>query len=529
MKIMSDVISKLSRKERYKDSKIEINLPDRVENKQSNSNSDIPALKWDKVNKITSIINNPLKFHDELLALNELNYVKQYSCSMNRASPDFLAVSLIVAAAGIIGGSAIVIPKVNDQSWRIKITLWGMCIGNPSTLKTPLISAGLKPLRQAQTVVLDKYNERNIHKQTLNNELIEERIQALKDEAREAYKAGSEALGDKLVEEISTLNLSFDAEREVICNDLTPEALLKKLQRNPLGVLIVNDELSFLFSNMNKKGREHERSLLLEGFNASESKYIQERVGREKVIVPSVHISILGGIQPSMIATTLEERRTNSVNDGLMERFQLAVYPEPIEPEYVDEMVDENSVEIVYEIFKNLAQLGYQAPKEYRFSDGAQKQWNDWQSEFQAELKNYTAEEQAVRIKLPALAAKLACIFHLMDLAVGEEAFDRAFKTEISSPYLKRALLWIDYLWSHAQKIYGFNRIDPSVESLLNNLPKLSPSFTKHQLSQKCWKGLTASADRDKALKALEEHGYIQLVTKPKKHYVIHPDYRKKS
>ncbi|MDK9759785.1 DUF3987 domain-containing protein, partial [Vibrio sp. D173a] len=248
-----------------------------------------------------------------------------------------------------------------------------------------------------------------------------------------------------------------------------------------------------------------------------------------KVIVPSVHSSILGGIQPSMIAKILEDRRTNSVNDGLMERFQLAVYPEPIEPEYVDEIVDENSVSIVYEIFKNLAKLGYQAPKEYRFSDGAQKKWNDWQAEFQAELKNYTAEEQAVRIKHPALAAKLACISHLMDLAIDEDASDREFKATISSPHLKRALLWIDYLWSHAQKIYEFNRTDTSVESLLNNLSKLSPSFTKQQLNQKGWKGLTASADRDRALKTLEDHGYIQLVVNPKKHYVIHPDYRKTS
>ncbi|MEF1259380.1 DUF3987 domain-containing protein [Vibrio harveyi] len=318
---------------------------------------------------------------------------------------------------------------------------------------------------------------------------------------------------------------SLSAEREVICNDLTPEALLIKLQRNPLGVLIVNDELSSLFSNMNKKGREQERSLLLEGFNASESKYIQERVGREKVVVPSVHISILGGIQPSMIATTLEERRSNSVNDGLMERFQLAVYPDAIEPQYTDTSIDEDSAHAVYEIFKNLAQLGYQEPKEYVFTHNAQIIWDTWQAEFQQELKNYTPEEQAIRIKYPALAAKLACVFHLIAVATDKGAFG----CEINEFCLRRALLWIDYLWSHAQKIYGFNRIDTSVESLLNNLPKLSPSFTKHQLSQKCWKGLTASADRDKALKALEEHGYIQLVTKPKKHYVIHPDYRQKA
>ncbi len=529
MRVISDIIIKMSGKEKDINKEGDKNPLDKEGNKQEGNNNDTSKIKWGKVNKIASIRNKPLKFHDKLLAIFELNYVKQHSWTMNRAAPDFLAISLVVSAASLIGGSAIMIPKTNDLSWRIKITLWAMCIGDPSTYKTPLMMMGRKPLEKAQETVLDKYNMRNIYKQELNNGLIEERVSYLKDEAREAYKEGDEELGDKLVKEMSMLTLSFDAEREVICNDLTPEALLIKLQRNPLGVLIFHDELSNLFSNMNKKGREQERSLLLEGFNASESKYVQERIGREKVVVPSVHINILGGIQPSMLEATLDERRSNSVNDGLMERFQLAVYPDANESEYIDETVDESSVLTVHEMFKNLAKLGYQEPREYRFTSSAQKIWNEWQTGFQAELKNYTVEEQAVRIKYPALAAKLACVFHLMDVAIDEDAFEREFNTEINFPYLKRALLWIDYLWSHAQKIYGFNRIDPSVESLLNNLPKLSPSFTKHQLSQKCWKGLTTSSDRDKALKVLEEHGYIQLVTKPKKHYVIHPDYRKKS
>lgn len=527
MRVVSNIILKLKGRESEVTANQEDEQPNKDVDKIRKNSIDDKNLNWGKVNQLISGKNKPLKFHDKLLPFNELNYVKQHSWTMNKANPDFLAISLIVAAASLIGGSAIITPKINDVSWRIKLTLWGMCIGNPSSFKTPLISLGLKPLLQAQKIVLDKYNEKNIHKQNLNNELVEEKICSLKEEAREAFRDGNEALGDKLTEEMSTLNKSFDAEREVICNDLTPEALLIKLQRNPLGILLVNDELSSLFSNMNKKGREQERSLLLEGFNASESKYVQERVGREKVVVPSVHINILGGIQPSMIATTLEERRGNTVNDGLMERFQLSVFPDSSEPQYIDAIVDEISSITVNEIFLNLAKLGYQEPKIYRFTNSAQKIWNNWQEEFQADLKNYTAEEQAIRIKYPALAAKLACVFHLMDVAIDRNAFDDGdFNTEINFPYLDRALLWIDYLWSHAQKIYGFNDIDLSTASLIQNLPKLGTTFTKQQLNQKCWKNLTNSSDRDRALKNLEEHGYIKLVKNPKKLYVVHPDYR---
>ncbi|HHJ3218796.1 TPA: DUF3987 domain-containing protein [Vibrio parahaemolyticus] len=483
-------------------------------------------LEWDKVNELNYIQHSPMKFHDGLLGKNELDYVKQQAWTMNRANPDFLAISLISGAASLIGGTAIVIPKANDLSWRIKITIWGMCIGEPSSFKTPLITLGLKPLQLAQKLVLDKYNECNIDKQNLKNEIVDETIERIKKEAKELFDIGDEEGGNKIIEEASNLKKSYDAEREVICNDLTPEALLIKLQRNPLGVLMFYDELSSLFSNMSKKGREQERSLLLEGFNASESKYVQERVGREKVVVPSVHINIIGGIQPSMIATTLEDRRANKVNDGFMERFQLAVFPDPTEPEYIDATVDETSLATVNDMFLNLARLGYQEPREYRFTTDAQSAWNEWQIEFQRSLVNYTTEEQAIRIKYPALAAKLATIFHLMDVAIDKKAFeDGNFSTEIGALHLKRALLWIDYLWSHAQKIYGFNRIDLSVATLIGNLPKLGAEFTKHQLSQKCWKHLTTLKERDHALKTLEESGYIKLIKKPKKVYVVHPDY----
>ncbi|TOG38072.1 hypothetical protein CGJ05_22210, partial [Vibrio parahaemolyticus] len=67
---------------------------------------------------------------------------------------------------------------------------------------------------------------------------------------------------------------------------------------------------------------------------------------------------------------------------------------------------------------------------------------------------------------------------------------------------------------------------DVSVSSLLANLSKFGGSFTKQQLNQKCWKGLTNRNDRDRALMELENKGYIKLVSEPKKKYLVHPDYR---
>lgn len=415
-------------------------------------------------------------------------YIFQEAKAINNTSPDYLAVSVLVSAASLIGGSAKISPKEFDKSWEIKPTLWAMVVGDPSSYKTPLMNKGLAPLRHAQ------------------------------DKLDKALDSGGDTL--------SSSSDGYEKE-DIIVTDATPEALLVKLQSHPRGVLLFRDELSGVFAAMTKSGREHERALLLEGFNASDSPYTQERIGRDKVVIECVHLNLLGGIQPKILTPILKARKDGKEDDGFLERIQLAVYPEINNLTYTDIVLDDKIKEKTNDIFLKLAQLRNREHVTFNFDKDAQLIWNDWSIKFHDSLTKLTTNEQSMEVKYPALLAKLSLVFHICSEAgsCNNSYFNPDDK--IKSASINMALEWLDYLRSHSSKISSLvsSNTDPSVDALINNLPKLNGSFTKQKLGQKDWKHLTNSVDRNRAILFLEEFGYIKLIDKPNKHYIIHPKF----
>jgi hypothetical protein len=52
-------------------------------------------------------------------------------------------------------------------------------------------------------------------------------------------------------------------------------------------------------------------------------------VGRGHISVPSARVSIFGGIQPDKLTAYLEQAAHALANDGLLQRFQVMVFPDP--------------------------------------------------------------------------------------------------------------------------------------------------------------------------------------------------------
>ncbi|WP_102313082.1 DUF3987 domain-containing protein [Vibrio cyclitrophicus] len=492
---------------------------------------DYDEVNWNDVIPIETIGSEHVEnVSNEMLPESLYQYASKNAYAINQSSMDYVVVALITSAASLIGGSASITPKKFDKKWKIKPTIWALGIGDVSGMKTPLLMLGLKPLELVQKNILDILNIKNSHQQKIEHALIDEKQHELEDKAKVAFSNGDDELGKAIIEELSELKKIYFAEREVICNDLTPEALILKLRKNPLGVLIFNDEMSNLFSNFNKQGREQLRPLLLEGFNATGSKYVQERKTSEKIVVDSVHVNMLGGIQPDLLEPLVRERENGKGNDGFIERFQLAVFPDASEARYVDTNVDAQVDEKVFKTFEKIAELGVKDALNFSFSGEAQNEWDKWQKRFQANLNEQHKEYRAILVKLPAMVAKLALIFHIY--AEAERSLDLDFhpNQSVSVDSFKMALRWVGYLNSHSRKILGLNRlkVDDSVQSLLERLPLLKGEFTKQKLGQKDWKNLTTARDRNRAIETLEQYGYIKLVLKPKKMYLVHPEFCQK-
>ena len=146
---------------------------------------------------------------------------------------------------------------------------------------------------------------------------------------------------------------------EVICrryvtNDFTVEKLQELLIENPNGLLVFRDELSGLFDMMNKNGHENDRPFFLEGWDGNNS-YNTDRIGRGSKRIPRVVLSIFGGMTPATLQNHLSSDafRQNQA-DGLIQRFQAAVWPDDVPWKNVDRAPDAEAEASVLALFKQI-------------------------------------------------------------------------------------------------------------------------------------------------------------------------------
>lgn len=203
------------------------------------------------------------------------------------ADPAGIAMSALAVCAAAIPDSIQLQVKRHDPTWREAARLWVGLVGMPSTKKSPIMSAALRPLRRLDKALVDRY--------------VTERQQWL-DLPKELQKTSSEP-----------------AQRRHIVEDATIEALQVVLKDSPDGILSAQDELSGWFGAMDKyspgKGAAADRAFWLRAFNGGT--YSVNRVSRGAVLLPNLSINLLGGIQPE----PLLKLANDAVDDGLIQRF----------------------------------------------------------------------------------------------------------------------------------------------------------------------------------------------------------------
>ncbi|WP_208436772.1 DUF3987 domain-containing protein, partial [Bartonella tribocorum] len=77
-----------------------------------------------------------------------MNYVYDVADSQ-QAPMDFIAISALCALAAVIGNGVRVAPK-QHANWKIVPNLWGVIVGETSTMKTGSMDAALEPLYEFQ-------------------------------------------------------------------------------------------------------------------------------------------------------------------------------------------------------------------------------------------------------------------------------------------------------------------------------------------------------------------------------------------
>tara|TARA_R110001592_G_scaffold215036_1_gene468377 strand:- start:2267 stop:3715 length:1449 start_codon:yes stop_codon:yes gene_type:complete len=413
--------------------------------------------------------------------------------------PDFVAVSALCALSAIIGNKIRVRPKANDD-WEIVPNLWGAIIGRPSAMKSPSMKAALAPLHALEASYRDEFESEHKH-YLAEIELADIAAKAAKDAAKKEHKAGNADVALQMLRD-GMQQPDHPTRKRLVVNDTTMEKLADLMNENPSGLLLERDELAGWLARMGRDDAKAERAFYLECFDGNGS-FTVDRIGRGTIDVSSTTLAIIGGIQPSKIAPLIRGAITGSEDDGLIQRFQLTVWPDVGKVwEYRDRQRSRAAHDNYKALFDELAGIECQN-EPLMFSDEAREYFIQWYTETQIEARSgdlHPAIESHL-VKLPKAAAAIAAIYELCGnrgATIGAEA-------------TVMALEFMDYLRSHSERFYSI-ATQGGVEGaklILRRRNQIPTLFKPRDIQRKGWAGLTTKEDVAAALEVLEDHHHI--------------------
>jgi hypothetical protein len=411
--------------------------------------------------------------------------------------PDYVASAALTLSASLIGTKCGIHPKQYDD-WLVIPNLWGGVVGPPSTLKTPAINEGLRPSARLEIDAKEKCDE---ELRQYEVDLLES--QAKRDSLKHEMKNSAKGKGkSRSMDTIKGELLELEDPKEPMMirrktNDATIEKLAELCNENPTGLLMVRDELVGLLASWDKPGRESDRAFFLEAWNGDGS-HISDRIGRGSTFTEHLCLSVFGGIQPTKLTSYLHKSMNGLENDGLLQRFQLLVYPDEVKDwKLIDQAPDSDARERAYNVIEKLAHMDFKeygtTQKEHDrfpylcFTDDAQQLFNEWLTDL--ETKKLRANDHPMLLehfgKFRSLMPSLALIIHLIDVA------DGATGGPVSLQATEKAAAFCEYLESHARRIYGLvSDIDQQAAAILAEkilAKKLTDGFTIRDIYRKNW------------------------------------------
>jgi hypothetical protein len=244
-------------------------------------------------------------------------YLRETAAGVS-APTDFVGGALLTVAASLIGNSRWASPW---DTWKEPPALWMMCVGTPSSGKSPAMDPVLSVLRDMEGDGVPEYEDgmRRYEADAQHAKLTREQWEK---DTKSAHKKG---VPIPLLPEDATEPVKPELLRLRV-SDTTIEALGKRLSTQHRGVLFTRDELAGWLGNFDRYGgKGGDRAFWIEGFGGRS--FTMERVkhGSEPVVIPNLLVSILGTIQPDRMSSLF----MCGDDDGLPARF-LYVWPQPV-------------------------------------------------------------------------------------------------------------------------------------------------------------------------------------------------------
>jgi len=499
----------------------------------------VSADDWPKLEPIHGELPPVEAFSEDLLPDSFRPLVRDVAERM-QVPMDYPAIVMVLSLAGVVNRRATIQPKANDTGWVVVPNLWGGIIAPPGFLKSPVIQAATRPLNEIQS------EWREEHKASLAEYGHAKEEHELKRAAwKELYKASAKKKAkapERPEDEPEEPTL-----RRLIVNDATFEALHQTMNENPAGILVIRDELTGWWSQLDRAGREGERAFCLSAWNGDTGHTI-DRIGRGTIHVPACCMSMLGGIQPGRLRSYLVDALEDGPsNDGLIQRFQLLVWPDT-GPEwtYVDRPPDPASAERAERVFRKLVELDAENPARFRFAPDAQELFIAWYAELEAKIRGDELNPALIShlSKYRSLMPSLALLFELAERAgfVGfEDSLLAISENFVSLEHARQAAAWCEYLESHARRVYSCI-VSPQLRAARELADHLKRKhirnkdggydwFAARDVYVKGWSGLDTPDAVKAALAVLQDAGWVREVPgesgpfggRPSNRYQVNP------
>lgn len=198
--------------------------------------------------------------------------------------PAGLAMAALTVCAAAISDEVRLRVKKNDPNWTEAARLWTALIANVSGKKSPIISRTTSPLKKIDAELFKLYRHELKQYENLTKE-----EQAQREKPRPA---------------------------RVRLEDTTIEAAQEVFAGSPKGLLMIRDEISGWFGDMDRyAGHGGDRGFWLQSYNGGE--YFVDRIKRGMIHIENLSASVLGGIQPDKI----REIAADGIDDGLIQRL----------------------------------------------------------------------------------------------------------------------------------------------------------------------------------------------------------------
>ncbi len=495
---------------------------------------------WQKPSELPDPIPEVQKYDPDLLPSAIGDAVADVANRM-QCPPDFPAAAVLVALAALIGNKIGIRPKLNDD-WLIVPNLWGCIVGRPSMMKSPAAKFAESYLRKIEKIEAEKMAPK-IMEARKAKAIFEAKQNSYKKKLSDAVKnqEGSDVLDGLAALIVECLEFQLPVSRRIITTDSTIEKLVDLLNLHPFGMVLWRDELVGWLSGLDREDQAGVRQQFLSLWNGY-GKLNVDRVIRGETICEKPCLSIFGCATPGGISEYVQSAlRGGAGSDGLMQRFQVTVWPDdPISKGVVDAKPNVEAMTKAEQVFQRLADFDGRSVADrsckmedeipwVRFDRCAQPIFIQWLDDHAKRCKRDGIPE-AIESHLDKYKKLVPAVALVLELCDGCE------KRSVGVESLQRAIRWAQYLESHAMRLYAFasspERVlaSPLLERLLHWKPDLPIRI--RSIRQKGWTGLSESKVIESTLETLEDGRWLLSVEdgksksggRPTISWLVHPE-----